>query len=76
MYGSPSALGLGSPLPHLHQDWAHPCHICARIGRIEQVREDAKQNHCIVGLREYPVRDEAEIMRLLEDGTIQPRSPP
>ncbi len=39
------------------------------------MREDAKQNHCIVGLREYPVRDEAEIMRLLEDGTIQPRSP-
>ena len=22
-------LDLGSPLPHLHQDWAHPCHICA-----------------------------------------------
>ncbi len=23
-----SAPGLGSPLPHLHRDWAHPCHIC------------------------------------------------
>jgi hypothetical protein len=23
-----SAPGLGPPLPHLHQDWAHPCHIC------------------------------------------------
>ena len=23
-----SALGLGSPLPHLQRDWAHPCHIC------------------------------------------------
>ena len=23
-----SALGLGSPLPHLHRDRAHPCHIC------------------------------------------------
>jgi hypothetical protein len=22
-----SAPGLGSPLPHLHRDWAHPCHI-------------------------------------------------
>ncbi len=24
-----SAQGLGSPLPHLHRDWAHPCHVCA-----------------------------------------------
>ena len=23
------APGLGSPPPHLHRDWAHPCHICA-----------------------------------------------
>ena len=23
-----SAPGLGSPLPHLHRNWAHPCHIC------------------------------------------------
>ena len=23
-----SAPGLGSPLPQLHRDWAHPCHIC------------------------------------------------
>jgi hypothetical protein len=23
------APGLGSPRPHLHQDWACPCHICA-----------------------------------------------
>ena len=23
-----SAPGLGSPLPHLHRDWALPCHIC------------------------------------------------
>jgi hypothetical protein len=23
-----SAPGLGSPLPHLHRDWAHPGHIC------------------------------------------------
>ena len=22
-----SAPGLGSPLPHLHRDWAHPCNI-------------------------------------------------
>jgi hypothetical protein len=28
----PSASGLGSPLPHLHRDWAHPCHICSGIG--------------------------------------------
>jgi hypothetical protein len=27
-----SALGLGSPLPHLRRDWAHPCHICAGTG--------------------------------------------
>jgi hypothetical protein len=29
--GSPlptSAPELGSPRPHLHRDWAHPCHIC------------------------------------------------
>ena len=26
------ALGLGSPLPHLRRDWAHPCHICAGTG--------------------------------------------
>ena len=23
-----SAPGLGSPVPHLHRDWARPCHIC------------------------------------------------
>jgi hypothetical protein len=23
---------LGSPLPHLRRDWAHPCHICAWTG--------------------------------------------
>ena len=23
---------LGSPLPQLHRDWAHPCHICAGTG--------------------------------------------
>jgi hypothetical protein len=27
-----SAPELGSPLPHLHRNWAHPCHICARTG--------------------------------------------
>ena len=26
------APGVGSPLPHLHRDWARPCHICAGIG--------------------------------------------
>ncbi len=26
------APGLGSPLPHLHRDWAHPSHICAGTG--------------------------------------------
>ena len=25
-----SAPELGSPLPHLHQNWAPPCHICTR----------------------------------------------
>jgi hypothetical protein len=29
-----SAPGLGSPRPHLHRDWAHPCHACAgALGR-------------------------------------------
>ena len=23
---------LGSPLPHLRRDWAHPCHTCAGTG--------------------------------------------
>ena len=27
-----SAPGLGSPLPHLHRDWARPCHICTGTG--------------------------------------------
>ena len=27
-----SAPGLGSPQPHLHRDWAHPCHICTGAG--------------------------------------------
>ena len=22
----------GAPLPHLHREWAHPCHICAGTG--------------------------------------------
>ena len=33
--GSPaaaSAPALGSPLPHLHRDWAHPCHVCTGTG--------------------------------------------
>jgi hypothetical protein len=33
--GSPlatSAPGPGSPLPHLHRDWARPCHICTGTG--------------------------------------------
>ena len=25
---------LGAPLPHLRQDWAHPCHICTATGRV------------------------------------------
>ena len=25
---------VGSPLPHLHRDWAHPCRIGTRTGRI------------------------------------------
>jgi hypothetical protein len=29
---APPTLGLGSPLPHLHRDWAHPCHICTGLG--------------------------------------------
>ncbi len=29
--------GLGSPLPHLRRDWAHPCHICAGTGRVPSV---------------------------------------
>ncbi len=27
-----SALGLGSPVPHLHPDWARPYHICTQSG--------------------------------------------
>ena len=27
-----SAPGLGSPLPHLHRNWARPCHICTGTG--------------------------------------------
>ena len=27
-----SAPRLGSPLSHLHQDWARPCHICTKTG--------------------------------------------
>ena len=27
-----SALGLGSPLPHLHRDWAQPSHACTGTG--------------------------------------------
>jgi hypothetical protein len=29
---APPTLGLGSPLPHLRRDWAHPCHIGAGTG--------------------------------------------
>ena len=29
----PSGSRLGSPLPHLRRDWAHPSHICAGTGR-------------------------------------------
>jgi hypothetical protein len=27
-----NAMGLGSPLPHLHRDWAHTLHICTETG--------------------------------------------
>ena len=33
-----SAPGLGLPLPHLHLDWAHPCHICTGIGIPQEPR--------------------------------------
>ena len=33
LIGCTSAPRLGAPLPHLHQDWAHPCHICIGTGR-------------------------------------------
>ncbi len=31
-----SAPGLGSPLPHLHRDWAHACHICAGVPHLRR----------------------------------------
>jgi hypothetical protein len=32
-YAAPTSVpGLGSPRPHLRQDWAHPAHICAGTG--------------------------------------------
>jgi hypothetical protein len=40
---STSAPGLGSPLPHLHWDWAHPCHICPGTGRTFAYRADPSQ---------------------------------
>ena len=33
-----STPGLGSPLPHLRRDWAHPCPICRRQRRAAQRR--------------------------------------
>ena len=33
-----SAPGLGSPLPHLHRDWARPSHICTGSGQIDRLR--------------------------------------
>ncbi len=35
-----SVPGLGSPLPHLHRDWAHPCRIFAGTGLTRRTRAD------------------------------------
>ncbi len=32
-----NGLPLGSPRPHLRQDWAHPAHICAGTGRVARL---------------------------------------
>jgi hypothetical protein len=42
-----SAPGLGSHLPHLRPDWAHPCHICS--GRVGVVSQDELEVKCLVG---------------------------
>ncbi len=46
--GSPpaaSAPGRGSPLPHLHRDWALPCHICTRITDPQTPHETADKRN-------------------------------
>jgi hypothetical protein len=39
-------VSLGSPLPHLHQDWAHSCHICTRTSSpLPKRRPDKAYRH-------------------------------
>ena len=32
-----------NPRPHLHRDWAHPCHICTRTAHALQVRRGPRR---------------------------------
>jgi hypothetical protein len=43
--------GVGSPLPHLPRDWAHPCHICAGTGwQVPRLAHEHAVGHVLAGL--------------------------
>jgi hypothetical protein len=60
-----SALGLGSPLPHLHWDWARPCHICTGTGLAPATSA--------LGLGSPPPRTSARFERRLHRGRMWQR---
>jgi hypothetical protein len=68
-----SAPGLGSPLPHLPQEWVRHCHTCTGDwGRpLPHLRRDwARHSHICAGTR--PVPDDAEADRRAADPQANP----
>ena len=75
-----STPGLGAPLPHLPQDWAHPFHICPGTGRtkLSALRPAALESSVLTGtlhnLRAIWVRPGALEMMLTPGQWCRPDS--
>ena len=61
-----SAPGPGSPLPHLHRDWVHPCHFtfAASLGRIFRVVGRGQLAPCGMGVNRTAFNGSARTSRI------------
>jgi hypothetical protein len=68
---------LGSPLPHLHRDWAHPCHICAGTGLTAATSAPGLQEAAAALMAKYAVQkteseESFDILRWLDRSLSRP----
>ena len=76
-----SAPGLGSPVPHLHRDWAHPCHICVGTGRRRARRLIMRRRRPplelkVVEIKGYSKKDGATSLRVSDNhGLVEVTAP-